>query len=548
MKSTHKRRLISLALAVLMLVGVLSGCGSTSTSTGASSAAPSEESSSASNNAPAQAASVPAQEGEVVDTQKDTITMTVDREPASLDPAVYVSTYNAHDQIYEGLVTYDLDGNIVPLLAESYEQVDDITWVFKLRKDVYFHNGEHMTSADVLYTFTRAMKFPQAANMLSNLDPDSFEATDEYTFTFKTKQPYAFTLNNLCELYLMIVNEKAIQNAGSDEAFGRNPVGTGPYKFVSWVAADSITLERFDDYWGEPAKVKNVVFKYIIEPTTRTIDLESGGSDIDWVVANEDYERVANGENTTVLKYSIAATRYFPLNVTKEPLNDIRVRQALQYATDAETIWQVVFGPEVADYSTSFIAPGIGGHAEGLSQYEYNPEKAKELLAEAGYPNGLDIEFLQLSNAVEDMIVTLLKEQWAAAGVNLIISPIDSAGINSRLNEGSFFVSSLQQKTQPIDAGFIMWKLFHSSNRGSTNRSYVADPELDAILDEICITMDREKRDELAIQAQARVNDLAVVINLCHLHALNGLNKNLRGYEASGYRRPLLKNCYFVVG
>lgn len=313
MKETSTKRLVALLMAVMLLVGTLTGCGS---SNGNSNQQDNPQDSSQGGSDTA----VTDENGEVIDTTKDTITMTVDREPASLDPAVYVSTYNAHDQIYEGLVTYDLDGNIVPLLAESYEQVDDVTWTFKLREDVYFHNGEHMTSADVLYTFKRAMTFPQAANMLSNLDAESFAAPDEYTFTLKTKQPYAFTLNNLCELYLTIVNEKAIKDAGSDEAFGRNPVGTGPYKFVNWVAADSITLERFDDYWGEPAKIKNVVFKYIIEPTTRTIDLESGGSDINWVVANEDYERVANGDNTTVLKYSIAATRYFPLNVTKKPL------------------------------------------------------------------------------------------------------------------------------------------------------------------------------------------------------------------------------------
>ena len=535
MKKLNLRRPLAFLVAMLMLITCLVGCSGNNNTAGG--------------NAANTGGDVQTNEaGEVIDTSKDTITMTVDREPASLDPAVYVSTYNAHDQIFEGLVTYDLEGNIVPLLAESWEQVDDVTWTFKLREDVYFHNGEHMTSADVLYTFNRAMTFPQAADYLANFDATSFEAPDEYTFTFKTKQPYAFTLSNLCELYLMIVNEKAVQDAGSDEAFGRNPVGTGPYKFVSWVAADSITLERFDDYWGEPAKVKNVVFKYITEPTTRTIDLESGGSDINWVVANEDYERVANGENTTLLKYSIGAYRYIPLNVTKEPLNDIRVRQALQYATDAETIWRVVFGEEVADYSTCVVAPGIGGHTDDLPQYEYDPEKAKELLAEAGFPNGFEIEFLELSNAVEDMIVTLLKEQWAQAGVTLNISPIDSAGINSRLNEGSFYVSSLQQKPQPIDAGFIMWKLFHSDNCGSSNRSYINDPELDAILDEICVTMDQDARDALAIEAQERVNELACVINLCHLHALNGLNKNLRGYEASGYRRPLLKNCYFVVG
>ena len=101
------------------------------------------------------------------------------------------------------------------------------------------------------------------------------------------------------------------------------------------------------------------------------------------------------------------------------------------------------------------------------------------------------------------MIVTLLKEQWAAVGVNLIISPIDSAGINSKLNAGDFYVSSLQMKTVPIDAGYIMWKMFHSSNCGSSNRSYIRNDELDAILDKICVTGDKAERDKLAIQAQA---------------------------------------------
>ncbi|MBS7355900.1 MAG: ABC transporter substrate-binding protein [Eubacteriales bacterium] len=542
-----KKRLTSLALAMLMLVCVFAGCSQQQSQDSSQSQDPSPAPVQTASGDVAQSAVAQGSDDEVVDASRDTLTMTVDREPASLDPAVYVSTYNAHDQIYEGLIAYDVDGNFVPSLAKSWEQVDDVTWKFYLRDDVYFHNGEHFTAADCVYSFKRAMTFPQAATYFKYFDPESFEALDDYTFTFKTTEPYAFTLACLCDYFGYIVNQKAIEDAGSDEAYGRNPVGTGAYKFVKWVAADSITLERFDDYWGEPAKIKNVVFKYVIEPTTRTIDLESGGSDINWVVANEDYERVANGENTVVYKYSIGAWRYLPLNVTKQPLDDIRVRQALQYATDSQTIWQVVFGPDVADYSTSVIAPGLDGHVDEPG-YTYDPEKAKALLAEAGYADGLTIEFLELSNAVEDMIVTLLKEQWAAVGVNLIISPIDSAGINSKLNAGDFYVSSLQMKTVPIDAGYIMWKMFHSSNCGSSNRSYIRNDELDAILDKICVTGDKAERDKLAIQAQAIVNEQATVINLCHLHALNGLSSKLRGYEASGFRRPLLKTCYFVEG
>lgn len=545
MKNRNTKQWLSILVAVLMLASMFAGC-SKPAEAPATTEAPADAQP-AQSAPPAAAAAVESTEDEVVNTEKDTISIAVDREPASLDPAVYVTNWQAQDQIYEGLVAYALDGSIEPCLAESYEQVDDLTWKFKLREDVTFHNGEHMTSADVLYSFQRAMTFPQAASILSNLDAESFEAPDDYTFILKTKTPYAFTLQNLCETYLCITNQKAVEDAGSPEAFGRNPVGTGAYKFVSWVAGDSIKLTRFDEYWGEPAKVENVVVKMITEGTTRTIDLEAGGSDINWVVSSEDYERVANGENTSVVMYTVGAYRYFPLNVTKEPLNDVRVRQALQYATDSETIWKVVFGEDTADYSTCVIAPGISGRDEDATQYGYDPEKAKQLLAEAGYPNGFEIEFLQLSNAIEDMIVTLLKEQWAAAGITLNIYPVDSAGINSRLNEGNYYTSSLQAKVQPIDAGYIMWKLFHSSNCGTSNRSYISDEELDAILDEICVTVDKDARDALAIKAQERVNELACVINFCHLHALNGLRSDVRGYEASGYRRPLLKNVYFVV-
>ena len=187
MRKSNMKRLVAFFMAITMLAGSLAGCGNGNNGQQESSQNTQGNTQSSSTNTSSSADTD--KNGEVIDTSKDTITMTVDREPASLDPAVYVSTYNAHDQIYEGLVTYDIEGNIVPLLAESYEQVDDVTWSFKLREDVYFHNGEHMTSADVLYTFKRAMSFPQAANMLYNLDANSFEAPDEYTFTFKTKQP-----------------------------------------------------------------------------------------------------------------------------------------------------------------------------------------------------------------------------------------------------------------------------------------------------------------------------------------------------------------------
>lgn len=490
--------------------------------------------------------SINSSEDEKIDTSKDTIRMAIDREPASLDSAIYVTSWTCQDQIYEGLVAYELDGNIVPCLAESFEQVDDVTWKFKLREDVYFHNGEHMTSADVLYSFKRAMSYPQAAAILSNLDPESFEAPDDYTFILKTRTPFAFVLENLCETYLSVINQKAVEDAGSPEEYGRAPIGTGAYKFVSWNPGDRITLTRNDKYWGEKAKVENVILKIITENATRTIDLESGGCDINWLVSIEDYDRIANNGDTTLVMYSSGSFDYFPLNVGKDYFADKRVRQAFQYATDREVIWREAFGEEISDFSSGPIAPGISGRNENIKPYEYNPEKAKALLAEAGYPDGLESEFLMFAGSPDDIIATLLKEQWADVGIKLNLKVVDSALINSLLNEGNYYSGYLTARVQPMDAGFIMWKLFHSSNHGASNRSYIKDKELDAILDEIMVTFDKTKRDELAIKAQEMVNELACVISICHKRNLNGLRSNVRGYEASGYRRPLLKKVYFI--
>lgn len=483
---------------------------------------------------------------EKIDTSKDTIRMAIDREPASLDSAIYVTSWTCQDQIYEGLVRYGLEGDIIPCLAESFEQVDDLTWKFKLREDVYFHNGEHMTSSDVLYSFKRAMSYPQAAAILSNIDPEGFEAPDDYVFTLKTKIPFPFVLENLCETYLSIINQKAVEDAGSPEEYGRAPIGTGAYKFVSWNPGDKITLVRNDEYWGENAKIENVILKIITENATRTIDLESDGSDINWLVSIEDYDRVANGNNTNLVMYSSGAFDYFPLNVEMDYFNDKRVRQAFQYATDREVIWREAFGVEISDFSNGPIAPGISGRNENIKTYEYNPEKAKKLLAEAGYSDGLESEFMIFAGSPDDIIGTLLKEQWADVGIKLNLKVVDSALINSLLNEGNYYSGYLTARVQPMDAGFIMWKLFHSSNHGASNRSYIKDNDLEAILDEIMVTFDKEERDELAIKAQEMVNELACVIGICHKKNLNGLRNNVRGYEASGYRRPLLKKVYFV--
>lgn len=150
---------------MLMLVCVFAGCSQQQSQDSSQSQDPSPAPVQTASGDVAQSAVVQGSDDEMVDASRDTLTMTVDREPASLDPAVYVSTYNAHDQIYEGLIAYDVDGNFVPSLAKSWEQIDDVTWKFYLRDDVYFHNGEHFTAADCVYSFKRAMTLPAGCHL-----------------------------------------------------------------------------------------------------------------------------------------------------------------------------------------------------------------------------------------------------------------------------------------------------------------------------------------------------------------------------------------------
>jgi len=243
-------------------------------------------------------------------------------------------------QINESLVLQDENMELQPGLADSWEKIDELTFEFKLKQGVKFHNGEELKASDVKFTLLRALESPNVGHIVGAINADGIEIVNDYTIRLATTEPFAPLLAHLAHTGASILNEKAVTEAGDD--YGQNPVGTGPFKFVKWTNGDSIELTRNDDYHGELAKVKDLTFRNISEATNRTINLETGEVDIAYDILPSDVKRVDADKDLTLYRDVNLSTTYIGFNTQKAPFDDARVRQAINYAVDAESIIEAV--------------------------------------------------------------------------------------------------------------------------------------------------------------------------------------------------------------
>lgn len=463
---------------------------------------------------------------------KDTLTVGMDREPAGLDPTSsnVTTAVMIYDNIYDTLLRFNNEMKVEPCLAESYQQLDAVTYKFNLRKGVKFHNGEELKSKDVLFSFKRLYDIPAAKSQVVMIAKDGFECPDDYTFILKTTAPWSALPSLMASSYLNIVNEKAVTEAKDN--YNRNPVGTGPFKFVSWTAGDSIVVERFNDYWGKKALLNKINFRIITEATSRVIDLESGGLDIALSVGVTDIGRIKNNPKTKIIQHTHTGVRYAAFNCSKEIFADKRVRQALNYATDVATIRDVLYDKGLgATAATTPVIPMLPGRNTDLKQYEYNPAKAKALLAEAGYPNGFTVKYNFLSNTANTRLGEMLQAQWAEVGVKLVMAPLESAALTAALNAGEHEFCSANSTYIQGDTIEGLYSFFHSSTRkGSRNRAFLNSPEVDALLDQAKAETDQAKRNELAIKIQALLHEEAPWIYIAYEYYNIGLAADVQGF------------------
>ena len=410
------------------------------------------------------------------------------------------TTHNVTINVFDTLIRLSDDGrDFVGELAESWKVVDPTTWQFRLRRGVKFHNGEELNAA--------AVKF----SLDSTLDPErktrqrptyvafkEVRIDDPYTVSIITHKPYAIALTQL--QYLMIVPPGYIKQVGWDE-FGRKPVGSGAFKFKEWERDVRVVLEANDAYWKGKPKVRTVAFRAIPEDASRIAAVQRGEVDIIDAVP---YDRIKElqGSPTVKITQRQGEQVYVGLDTLRvEPLKKREVRQALNYAVNADALVKnLLLGYAVRLNGPMF--PTTPGYDEKQPAYAYDPERAKRLLAQAGYPNGFEVEFA-VSPAFQGIakgteVGEAIAGQLGRVGVRAKINVQDSAALFNAYSAKKLQMYLFAWKSSP-EAGRHLETLLHSKTRGY----YYQNPEADLLIDAYFVALDPKKRQEIGRQLHA---------------------------------------------
>ncbi len=520
------KKLLVLLSMILALALVVVGCGGSTTSDAPGSGEQTTE-------------------GTDKGTVKDTLIVAQGADAKTLDPhgSNDQPSSRVNKQIYDTLVVQNESMELQPGLAESWEKVDDLTFEFKLKEGVKFHNGEELKASDVEFTLLRALESPSVGHIVGAIDPEGIEIVDDYTIRISTTEPFAPILAHLAHPAASILSEKAVTEYGED--YGQNPVGTGPFAFDNWVNGDEINLVKFDEYHGEPAKVEKVKFRNIAEATNRTIELETGGVDIVYDVVPSDISRIESNDELVLMRQANLSTNYIGFNVEKEPFNDVRVRQAINHAIDVESIIGAVM-EGVGQVSNGPLGPNVWGSNQSLQPYEYNVEKAKELMKEAGLENGFKTSIWTNDNKTRMDIAEIVQNQLKAINIETEVKVVEWGTYLDGTAKGEHDMFILGWTTVTGDADYGLYALFHSSQFGDAgNRTFYSNAKVDELLDKARVTADTAEREALYLEAQELVRDEAPWIFLYNGEYLDGTRANVKGFVQHPAGHHDLKGVYF---
>ncbi|WP_432355857.1 glutathione ABC transporter substrate-binding protein [Sporosarcina sp. A2] len=452
----------------------------------------------------------------------------------------FMATINAasvtHGNIYEGLVGRDKGAELQPLLADSWEQIDDTTWEFKLRQDVKFHDGTDFTAEAVKATFDRlldpAVGSPKAG-VFSMVE--EVKVIDAHTVQFLLSKPYSPLLSILASHESGIINPKAIEKFGGDDI--QEPSGTGPFKFESWTPGQKIVLNRNEDYWGTPAKVSRVEFKVVPEESTRTSMVELGEAHIAEPLSISQLDAVNNSKNSEVYQSEGFGTEYITFNVEKKPFDDVRVRKAVSHAIEMDAIRKGVYN-NVGGEANSLLGTKVFGYHDGLEIHEYNLSEAKRLLAEAGYSDGLEIKLTTMDNKERIGLAEVVQSQLKGIGIKVNIEVLEYGTFVETTHSGNTEMIITSWRNVTGDADYNQYNLMHSSSKGASgNTSFYGNSEVDELIEDARKESDSEKRLEMYAKAQEIQMEDAVYIPVRIIENVAVISKDVSGFaiSPSGY-------------
>lgn len=474
------------------------------------------------------------------ETGKDTLLVAIRAEPSGLDPHNSTSLANFALQrvIFDTLVEQNEKGEIVPALAERWEVLNDKTVRFHLRKDVKFSNGEPLKAEDVRYSLERSTKERGSASMFSAFDGKNITVVDDYTVDVKVKYAFAPIYNYLSSSRGDIISKNAMEKMGK-EAFARKPVGSGPFILKDWITGDSLKLERNESYWKAKPAFKNLTFRIITEAANRAIELETGGVDVIYDVAASDAKRLASNKKVKLISGPGYKFSYITMNMSMKPFNDIRVREALVISLNMKNIVDSVYQGS-AKLADSLMAPTVFGYKK-VGPYPYDPERAKKLLADAGYGSGLKVSLMTNDDRNFINVAEIAQNMWRTIGIATDVQIMEQATLLSKAAKGtvSMGITNSTPTTGDPDHALMPWP--------STYKSFlrISNPKIDEYLLAGKSTYDPEKRRQIYGEALQYMWTQYNMIPICFTDAVYAVADGVENFECNPGNTPNLAKVTF---
>lgn len=445
----------------------------------------------------------------------------------SLDARTFSAlAYVTLNLMHGTLFTVDAQGRYRPALAESWRLVDAHTWQFRLRKGAKFHNGDEVTAQDVKFSvefvLDPASKHPNRSRFT---DINEVQVVDRHTVNLVTKDPSGALLSNIFRLYVL---PSAYYRAKGPEGFAKAPVGAGPFLVKSYAAGDRLVLTANRDFWGGPPKLDEVTLRAIPEHATRMAAVETGEVDVAWFVPPEHVDRLrAKGFTITLVGTNQVRALVLGTQATRtKPLEDKRVRQALNHAVDKDGLNKFLFNGFWRVAEGQVIGPAAFGHHPNLKPYPYDPERARRLLAEAGYPGGFTVGFeFPVGRYIKDKeYAEAVAGQLAAVGVRLTLKPLES---------GVWFQKYIAGTIGPVfmvDLGPSVDLDFGTARFPSWSQSkFWANEAFDALFRKQRATVDQKEREKVLWEMAALFREEAPLIFGLEVVAIHALASRVAG-------------------
>ena len=477
----------------------------------------------------------------------------------TLDPARMRDIYSLSvaQQIFDGLVQFDQTLTVTPALAQFWKASrDGLTWTFMLRKGVKFHHGREVTADDVVYSLTRILD-PKvksgAVDLFANIKGaqefregrakhvSGLAVQDRYTVQVVLNEAHAPFVSVLAVGHAKIVPKDIVEQQG--ERFGAHPIGTGPFKFVRWERGREIVLANNPDYFDGPPKLARLV--YLIFPGEQfdaMYEEFKRGNLEDTPIPTQDYRGIVTGKHYAYVKRPMISVRFYGLNTRVKPLTDRRVRQAFIYAIDREAlIEEALLGRYTL--ARGILPPGTLGFNPNLRGYHYDPQRARELLAQAGFPRGRGLPPISIWSSVKSEAALREHEQikryLQAVGIQADFQYLtDWPSFSQMLAEGKFQVFLYAWFADVPDPENFLAKLFYS--RSPRNFTGYSNPVVDDLLLQAKRQVDLQRRIELYRQAEQLILDDAPIIPSLHYTYERLFQPYVRSVEVNGLGDPYI--------